>query len=125
MKTPEQMAEEWCETWYQQQASDGVKVGTERAFLAGYQAARLNSEGISSTQSIGVQAAKDQLADGGKVMPEWISVEERLPKEGEQIFVVYSGEHCKDVHLSCYENGWSSLIDVTHWMPLPEAPKDE
>lgn len=57
MKTPEEMAEEYAELM-----SFDVR-GHQRGFLAGY------------------QAAKDQLADADKVMPEWISVKERLPED--------------------------------------------
>ena len=37
-KTPEQLAEEWSEIQYQEQEFIGAKLGTERAFLAGYKA---------------------------------------------------------------------------------------
>ena len=56
----------------------------------------------------------------------WISVEERLPAEG-VIVLAY--------HSSCYSQGtnymhskvWQETVnginhDITHWMPLPNAP---
>ena len=167
MKTPEEMAEEWCKTHYQQQASVGVKDGTEQAFLAGYKAAKeqladadkvitydyvetasnearelitkfelKNDEDVLVKALVaaycrGVDAVDGYLRNSLSAYrnsvrrQQWISVKERLPEKGEQVFVVYSGKYCKDVHLSYYENGWSSLVDVTHWMPLPEAPKEE
>lgn len=103
MKTPEQLAEEYADDWhkdcdYPAEILRHTKKATETVFLAGYQAGRLNSEGV--------QAAKDQLADGkvmfcvycndmhkgdcaeckGKNHPalrgtQWISVKERLPEE--------------------------------------------
>ena len=75
MKTPEQLAVEWFKEEYGD-TSNWTYMGQEMsldAFYAGYQAGRLNSEGV--------QAAKDQLADADKVMPQWISVKERLPEE--------------------------------------------
>ena len=62
---------------------------------------------------------------------EWISVEERLPDD-EQAILVYTGKnkpkrwwhttstifrHGK-FHVSLKDN-------VTHWMPIPEPPKEE
>lgn len=65
--------------------------------------------------------------------PKWISVEDRLPGHGTGMFFMV----CRDngaVHEARFEisNGrWYELtteglweIDVTHWMPLPEPPKE-
>ncbi len=65
MKTPEQIAEEYAEDWhkdcdYPAEILRHTKKATETVFLAGYQAGRLNSEGV--------QAAKDQLADADKLI---------------------------------------------------------
>ena len=125
-KTPEQMAEEYAATetnnlFYREPLSS--------AFLAGY------------------QAAKDQLADADKVMNSpnnsdgWISVKERLP-----VFRQYNQNdesgYTEDV-LMCFVWGririnnfekvdgivttgyGNNLNEVTHWMPLPEPPKEE
>lgn len=62
---------------------------------------------------------------------EWISVKERLPERFEHV-LVYCKKHRGDIFVSCgyrYDNtGW--YVDgiyttvVTHWMPLPEPPKE-
>lgn len=60
-------------------------------------------------------------------MNEWISVKDRLPKEGVKVLACYKGaylEICK-----CSEGVWvnrfgSDYTGVTHWMPLPEPPKE-
>ena len=63
-------------------------------------------------------------------MDNWINVKDELPKRNEEVlcysdknggylFIGYlglhSGEWCQFGFMHCY--------NVTHWMPLPEAPK--
>ena len=70
--------------------------------------------------------------------PKWISVEERLPRINERVIVC--NRHFKTNalgvgidKLTLYVNDepvWLSELDsskgaVTHWMPLPEPPKEE
>ena len=60
-------------------------------------------------------------------MNEWISVKERLPDNGEVVLVC--DEHELILMAEHYSYGWVSnplfvKIKVTHWMPLPEPPKD-
>ena len=64
----------------------------------------------------------------------WIPVSERLPKEtGEYIVVIEDVEKSTSLWYSVYRNGWYDFNDdeyadpynnVTHWMPLPEPPKE-
>jgi len=81
---------------------------------------------------------------------EWVSVKDRLPAEkssflgtdGEIVFAAYWVQDCNNYKVggweeSCYYCGGSSLVSfldkdkiycakkVTHWMPLPEPPKEE
>lgn len=61
----------------------------------------------------------------------WISVEDRLPEEGISVLYYFG---CVGVHKGKYKkNGRSNIFygnsgfltdDVTHWMPLPEPPKE-
>jgi len=61
---------------------------------------------------------------------EWIKVSEKLPEkfesvlvyDGKKIFLAYIHINSWICVCECYEG--SSVIDVTHWMPLPEKPKD-
>ena len=70
----------------------------------------------------------------------WISVKERLPEVGEGYAVVVSGKPCRNVTLdnaiemAAYDQdeGWIlemwpewTNANITHWMPLPEPPKEE
>lgn len=62
-------------------------------------------------------------------VPTWIPVTERLPEEwtyvlvltkvGSQIIAVRSGRFWREHYTHQKLEG-----DVTHWMPLPDAPKD-
>ena len=63
---------------------------------------------------------------------EWISVEDKLPEEYQQVLAYYYG----DVYvLAYYDGGFKDFDeqgypdepfeDISHWMPLPEPPKGE
>ena len=80
----------------------------------------------------------DHLISNGVTVQEWISVDDRLPKEGEYVLCVLKGfnyggkiQVCKFVpadkfkdkpYFEHFRNGFPS---VTHWMPMPEPPKGE
>ena len=60
---------------------------------------------------------------------EWASVEERLPAPTENLVLVYD---CTGVNMAWYSYamGWKYRtglpgVEITHWMPLPEPPKEE
>ena len=61
---------------------------------------------------------------------EWISVEDALPEVGEDV-LLYSKEDDK-IDIGHYSNMFCRFFlrkfedgNVTHWMPLPDAPKGE
>lgn len=65
---------------------------------------------------------------GYRKQSEWISVEERLPKEsGWCLANIITPFGLDFMSLSHYSKGygWNSRDTVTHWMPLPEPPKME
>ena len=76
-------------------------------------------------------------------MNEWISVKDRLPEEGVGWTMVYGCilsrwwvqpgfyDRQREEWISRFingyeeEEGYARLESVSHWMPLPEAPKEE
>lgn len=81
----------------------------------------------------GYQAAKDQVADADKVMPQWISVKDRLPKTNELCIVntewrgIVPATYGNESWIFDEGQGWSEkpLSYALYWMPLPNPPKDE
>jgi hypothetical protein len=64
----------------------------------------------------------DEIAD----MMRWISVEERLPEHSGLVLAYYDCGTC-DVTFHRYGGGWYGDCEdghVTHWMPLPQPPKE-
>lgn len=62
-------------------------------------------------------------------VPKWISVEERLPEDGRYLVLTEKAGNTKKVHTATYNSlGWwtyANFGEITHWMPLPEPPKEE
>lgn len=67
----------------------------------------------------------------------WISVNDRMPNDGDEVLVFYSiGIHSilmyndprnltQDIHKYWFNNttgAWIAHSQVTHWQPLPEPP---
>ena len=119
MKTSEEMAEEYADLC----VSDAYYAPLKAGFLAGY------------------KAAENHFRDVTKLVePQWISVEDRLPEDGQTVIyrisvVTPNGNGWKldygewDANEQTFfgefldhrELGW----DFTHWMELPAAPKEE
>ena len=69
--------------------------------------------------------AAKAIYNAGYRKQEWISVDDRLPKEGLRVLVWLKGDNYTSIdtdRLSLKKwVRWGRY--VTHWMPLPEAPK--
>ena len=117
-KTPEQMAEEYANSlwespkYYQPEWSE-----SKNGFLAGYKAAENHFRDVTE-----------------KVGPQWISVKDRLPKEGMEVVIGWFQQTASnklywttDVAILTNKvfSGWRVYSEVTHWMELPAPPKEE
>ena len=62
----------------------------------------------------------------------WISVKDRLPEEKVNCIVHYQNSYCDNdgywaIGFCCYDGEkfqFDPAYKVTHWMPLPEPPKE-
>ena len=74
------------------------------------------------------EAVADYLLDSGVTVQEWVSVDDRLPEDGDVVIIctnknfVYAGELIGDTWF-LDNDSWTAT--VTHWMPLPQPPKGE
>lgn len=84
----------------------------------------------------------DFLAGYKAAAPQWISVKDRLPNSDEQVLVFGRGTHELDnrvqpaIRNKNTAEGWAGydiidwggetddLVNVTHWMPLPQSPTE-
>ena len=58
----------------------------------------------------------------------WISVKDRLPEEMQAVLAIFDDESLAIVWMYCQQwhmVGEPYLTGITHWMPLPEPPKEE
>lgn len=82
--------------------------------------------------------AREIAAQAGQVaVPGWISVDEREPEEGVEVWIAgdrWDGEgvyqalavRCNGDYLECHGgDDEGTYISVTHWQPLPDAPAKE
>ena len=86
-------------------------------------------DAIDRVRAIDAANVMEELANNspklGNGFGEWIPVTERLPGKDTRVIVCASlpeGVHSDFI----YEDGhWFVSIGVTHWMPIPEPPKEE
>lgn len=60
------------------------------------------------------------------MMTKWISVKDKLPDELDDV-LLYCGWHITGKYNGnkfLAEDGRTPVFEVTHWMPLPDAPKE-
>jgi hypothetical protein len=147
-KTPEEMAEEYAK-------KQGQPWGCEEHFLAGYKAAQEHAHAALEEAEVRIQELQDQLAGVSKVMPDtcehivdvskmvdvsssatlnnWISVRTRLPDRNTNVLAWIKCGTSEYVFIETASgdpsecSGWKhyNKDQVTHWMPLPEPPKEE
>lgn len=61
---------------------------------------------------------------------DWISVKDRLPERADDYLVYFDDGFITTTSYTADENGemdwelWAGSGEPTHWMPLPEPPKE-
>lgn len=147
MKTPEELAEELdrqAVLYVSLKARNDVSyyVGMD-CYKAGYQAAQEHAHATLEEAEAKMQELQDQLADADKVMPQWISVKDRLPEIDQDVLVIKDGLYglaCRkiverqklpppqfnNIEIWEWDYGFEAREgQVTHWQKLPEPPKEE
>ena len=76
-----------------------------------------------------IEAVADYLLDSGVTVQEWIPVSERLPEEDTIVLVWLAPKHYEYTNVDTdrfYRGRWVRWNGrVTHWTPVPPAPKGE
>lgn len=73
----------------------------------------------------------DYLIANGVTAQEWISIEDELPEKWRYVLALdeYDEESWKPCIAYIDDKGWvaGGIVGckITHWMPLPEPPKEE
>ena len=80
-----------------------------------------------------IRIIADHLIDNGVTVQEWISVEDELPEVGGYVVCIAKRNpfsRFMPMVAKIEKNGWVNpmteqyISEVTHWMPLPEPPKE-
>ena len=93
-----------------------------------YAVARRNGKGLITAGMIA-----DHLIANGVTVQQWIQVSERLPEENDVYMVSAFDGHARRTTFAQWQNrlkrwyltGARSYWKVTHWMPMPEPPKEQ
>ena len=108
--------------------------GTREKLIAIIEEARREAVGTLGSMNNGFAAwyADKLLAAGVAPVQGWIPVTERLPEYGERILTYDRYGHIRDRVLRktgetdlFTPDGLEAKKHITHWMPLPEEPKEE
>ena len=74
-----------------------------------------------------IETLQKKYADAKAKIPRWIPASEQLPEEGQDVLAWERGGFA---YVDMRKDGKWTVADhnfgaVTHWMPLPEPPKEE
>jgi hypothetical protein len=88
---------------------------------------------IDALDELEAAAPVPAVATADKVRDAWISVDERLPEDCQDVLVLCPDTGCEPSIWSAQwlagsktfesnSNGWADLDDISHWMPRPATP---
>lgn len=83
---------------------------------------------LKCTNKIMCEMCELKLHRDGVTVQKWIPVSERLPEEEGLYLVAVVNDHERRYSKTAWYHGhrnWFLHQKVTHWMPLPEPPKEE
>ena len=93
-------------------------------------ASECHNNGIEVHECVEAFVADAIIKAGYKKQNEWISVDDKFPKHCQKVLVCDERHNMVTAMYVAYDNGgfdWCTSVrlvyKVTHWMPLPEAPK--
>ena len=111
-----------------------TELAFKNGYEKGYEAGKKEAEDeilILKQKRANIFEILDSYERGRASALKWIPVTERLPADGSDI-LAYTYDECESrIFPANYANGWwhdclfnIRIIAVTHWMPLPEPPKE-
>jgi hypothetical protein len=68
---------------------------------------------------------RTSAVDVDKYVPQWIAVKDKLPDEIGKVLVIDNGKVDINSWAGKYEGWYYANKNITHWMPLPELPKEK
>ena len=85
---------------------------------------------VEGAWNSGYKRGMDDAIEVEKAKHLWIPVTERLPEDevlciNDRQFYLVGLLYCDDVGNYICETDGEIMYDVTHWMPLPQPPKEE
>ena len=87
----------------------------------------------SNTEDFHLNMFVTNLLAHGVTVQEWVSVNDRLPEDGRYVVCIAKRNpfsRFMPMVARIEKNGWANPIteqyisEVTHWMPIPEPPKE-
>ena len=114
-----------------EKCDEAYKAGYKKGFEAGGKNMSLAYENEINSLKRELGRKRFLLKDNGEIIPldhRWIPVEERLPEEECRCLVL---DAIGDIEMSVYDGEGGFRLDhrgvlqhPSHWMPLPEPPKE-